>query len=163
MSRVEIVGAGAMGSSFAERLPACGHRVRAWNRSREALEPLVALGAAAAQSPAEVAADSGAVITIVTDAVALRAGSEGALGLAAGPHPELVALKMPTVGPDAIRELRDTLPASSALLDAPVHGPPDSAQTGSFAIFVGGSSFSAGAGRASRRSLAGLALSLGSR
>ena len=45
---------------------------------------------------------------------------------------------MSTVGPDAIRVLRETLPADSALLDAPVHGPPDSARAGSLAIFVGG-------------------------
>ena len=138
MSRVGIVGAGAMGSGIAERLLACGHRVRVWNRTREALEPLVARGAAAAQSPAEVAADSDFVITSVTDAVALRAVSEGASGIAAGAHPGLIALEMSTVGPDGICALRETLPASTALLDAPVHGPPDAARTGSLAIFVGG-------------------------
>ena len=138
MSRVGIVGVGAMGSGFAERLLARGHRVLVWNRTRVALEPLVALGATAAPSPAAVAADSDFVITIVSDPVALRAVSEGAQGIAAGAHPELIALEMSTVGPDAIRALRETLPASSALLDAPVHGPPDAARAGSLAIFVGG-------------------------
>jgi 3-hydroxyisobutyrate dehydrogenase/2-hydroxy-3-oxopropionate reductase len=138
MSCVGILGTGAMGSGFAERLLACGHRVRVWNRTRAAVDPLVALGAAAAQSPAEVAAESDFVITSVSDAVALRAVSEGAQGIAAGAHPGLIALEMSTVGPDAIRVLRETLPASSALLDAPVHGPPDSARAGSLAIFVGG-------------------------
>lgn len=138
MSRVGIVGVGAMGSSFAERLLARGHRVLVWNRTRTALDPLVALGALAAQSPAEVSADSDFVITSVGDPVALRAVSEGAEGIAAGAHPGLIALEMSTVGPDAIRALRDTLPASSALLDAPVHGPPNAARAGSLAIFVGG-------------------------
>ncbi len=138
MSRVGIVGVGAMGSGFAERLLAHNHRVLVWNRTRAALDPLVALGAAAAQSPAEVSASSDFVITIVSDPVALRAVSEGADGIAAGAHPELIALEMSTVGPDAIRALRETLPASSALLDAPVHGPPDAARAGSLAIFVGG-------------------------
>ena len=138
MSCVGILGTGAMGSGFAERLLACGHRVRVWNRTRAAVDPLVALGAAAAQSPAEVAAESDFVITSVSDAVALRAVSEGAQGFAAGAHPGLIALEMSTVGPDAIRALRETLPASNALLDAPVHGPPDSARAGSLAIFVGG-------------------------
>jgi 3-hydroxyisobutyrate dehydrogenase/2-hydroxy-3-oxopropionate reductase len=127
-----------MGSGFAERLLACGHQVRVWNRTRPALDPLLALGAIAAQTPAEVAARSGFVITIVSDPVALRAVSEGADGIAAGAHPELVALEMSTVGPDAVRTLRTVLPASSALLDAPVHGPPDSARAGTLAIFVGG-------------------------
>jgi 3-hydroxyisobutyrate dehydrogenase-like beta-hydroxyacid dehydrogenase len=127
-----------MGSGFAERLLACGHRVRVWNRTRAALDPLVALGAIAAQTPAEVAACSDFVITIVSDPVALRAVSEGAEGIAAGAHPELIALEMSTVGPGAIRTLRTILPVSSALLDAPVHGPPDSARAGSLAIFVGG-------------------------
>jgi len=138
MSCVGILGTGAMGSGFAERLLACGHRVRVWNRTRAAVDPLVALGAAAAQSPAEVAAESDFVITSVSDAVALRAVSEGAQGFAAGAHPGLIALEMSTVGPDAIRALRETLPASNALLDAPVHGPPDSARAGSLSIFVGG-------------------------
>ena len=138
MSRVGIVGVGAMGSGFAERLLAHGHRLLVWNRTRAALDPLVALGAAAAQSPAEVSADSDFVISIVSDSVALRAVSEGAEGIAAGAHPGLIALEMSTVGPEAIRALRETLPASSALLDAPVHGPPDAARAGSLAIFVGG-------------------------
>jgi 3-hydroxyisobutyrate dehydrogenase/2-hydroxy-3-oxopropionate reductase len=89
-------------------------------------------------TPAEVAACSEFVITIVSDPVALRAVSEGAEGIAAGAQPDLIALEMSTVGPDAIRTLRTILPASSALLDAPVHGPPDSARAGSLAIFVGG-------------------------
>jgi 3-hydroxyisobutyrate dehydrogenase-like beta-hydroxyacid dehydrogenase len=114
--------------------------VRVWNRTRAALEPLVALGAAAAQSPAEVAADSDFVITIVRDAVALAAITGGAQGIAAGAHPGLIALEMSTVGPEAIRALRETLPASTALLDAPVHGPPAAARAGSLAIFVGGDS-----------------------
>lgn len=138
MSNVGIVGAGAMGSGFAERLLACGHQVRVWNRSQSALEALVALGASAAQTPAEIASCSDFVITIVSDPVALRAVSEGAEGIAAGAHAELIALEMSTVGPEAIRTLRTILPASSALLDAPVHGPPDSARAGSLAIFVGG-------------------------
>jgi 3-hydroxyisobutyrate dehydrogenase len=138
MSGVGIVGAGAMGSGFVERLLGCGQRVCVWNRTRAALEPLVSLGAAPAQSPAEVAADSDFVITVVSDAVALRAVSEGAQGVAAGAHRELIALEMSTVGPDAIRALRERLPASCALLDAPVHGPPASARAGSLAIFVGG-------------------------
>ena len=127
-----------MGSGFAERLLGCGHQVRVWNRTRAALDPLVALGAEAAPSPAEVAAASDFVITSVSDAVALRAVSEGAGGIAAGAHPELIALEMSTVGPDAIRALRETLPASTALLDAPVHGPPDSARAGTLAVFAGG-------------------------
>ncbi len=133
-----MVGAGAMGSGFAERLLACGHRLCVWNRTRAALDPLVALGAIAAQTPAEVAACSDFVITIVSDPVALRAVSEGTEGIAAAAHPQLIALEMSTVGPDAIDALRTILPASSALLDAPVHGPPDSARAGSLAIFVGG-------------------------
>ena len=109
-----------------------------WNRTRAAVDPLVALGAAAAGSPAEVSADSDFVITSVSDPVALRAVSEGAGGDRRGAHPGLIALEMSTVGPDAIRALRKTLPASTALLDAPVHGPPDAARAGSLAIFVGG-------------------------
>ena len=138
MSGVGIVGAGAMGSGFAERLLACGHRVRVWNRTRAALEPLVALGAAAAPSPADVAAHSDFVITIVRDAAALAAVSEGAQGIAAGAHRGLIVMEMSTVGPEAIHRLRETLPASTELLDAPVHGPPASARAGSLAIFVGG-------------------------
>jgi 3-hydroxyisobutyrate dehydrogenase/2-hydroxy-3-oxopropionate reductase len=127
-----------MGSGFAERLLACGHRVRVWNRTRGALDPLLALGAIAAQTPAEVSACSDFVITIVSDPVALRAVSEGTAGIAAGAHPALIALEMSTVGPNTIRALRSILPASSALLDAPVHGAPDAARAGSLAIFVGG-------------------------
>lgn len=138
MSSVGIVGAGAMGSGFAERLLASGHQVRVWNRTRAALDPLVALGAIAARTPAELTAGSEFVITIVSDPGALQAVSEGAEGIVAGAHPGLIALEMSTVGPDAVHTLRTVLPASTELLDAPVHGPPDAARAGSLAIFVGG-------------------------
>ncbi len=138
MSDVGIIGAGAMGSGCAERLLACGHRVSVWNRTRAALDPLLALGAVAASTPAEVAAASEFVITIVSDPVALRAVSEGPDGTAAGAHAQQVALEMSTVGPEAVHTLRALLPASTALLDAPVHGPPDAARAGKLAIFAGG-------------------------
>jgi 3-hydroxyisobutyrate dehydrogenase/2-hydroxy-3-oxopropionate reductase len=138
MSSVGIVGAGAMGSGFAERLLGTGHDVRVWNRTRSALDPLCALGATPAGSPAELAAASEFVITIVSDPAALRAVTEGPDGIAAGVRAGSVALEMSTVGPDAVRDLRALLPEGCALLDAPVHGPPDSARAGSLAIFVGG-------------------------
>ena len=138
MSNVAIIGAGAMGSGCAERLLAGGHRVHVWNRTRAALEPLLALGAVAAPTPAEAAAAAEFVITIVSDPSALAAVSEGPDGTAAGAHPGLVALEMSTVGPDAVRSLRALLPESTALLDAPVHGPPDAARAGKLAIFAGG-------------------------
>ena len=73
-----------MGGAAARRLLATGHDVVVWNRSPERTEPLVAAGAAAAESPADAVRRADALLTFLAHPDALRAVTDGPDGLAAG-------------------------------------------------------------------------------
>ena len=82
MSKVGVIGLGAMGAPMARNLLKGGHTVTVFARRREAMAPLVDAGADAAASPAEVASKCDVTITMVIDTqaveeIASRAGSIG--------------------------------------------------------------------------------------
>src|SRR5262249_17225987 len=66
--QIGVAGIGKRGAAIAHRLIEVGHKVTAWNRSADKLQPVIAAGAAAAATPAELARNAEAVITILTDA-----------------------------------------------------------------------------------------------
>ncbi len=135
---VAVVGLGAMGSRVARRLLGAGHDVVVWNRTRERMLRLVELGAAPAATPAEAARRANVVVTIVSDAAALRAVTEGPSGVAAGVGEMATVCEMSTVEPDAVLRLGSILPAGAGVLDAPVLGSIAEADSGSLTILVGG-------------------------
>lgn len=68
MARVAILGTGLLGSGFAEGLlQRGGTAVVVWNRTPSRVEPLVALGATAASSPAEAVAGAERVHLVLLD------------------------------------------------------------------------------------------------
>src|SRR6516165_2976358 len=81
--QIGIAGIGKMGAAIAHRLIEVGHKVTVWNRSAGKLQPVIAAGAAAAATPAELARDAEAVITILTAAAAIDAVYTGASALLA--------------------------------------------------------------------------------
>ena len=132
---VAVVGLGAMGSRVAGRLLESGYEVVVWNRTSEKAEPLVEHGASLAASPAEAAAHAEALITMLTGPAAL----ESVAGeIAAGASEALTVIEMSTVGPAAVARLREVLPETTGLLDAPVLGSLGEAESGALKIFVGG-------------------------
>src|SRR6266498_3354112 len=81
--QIGIAGIGKMGAAIAQRLIEVGHKVAVWNRSADKLKPVIAAGATAAATPAELARNAEAVITILTDAAAIDAVYAGESGLLA--------------------------------------------------------------------------------
>ena len=138
MSRIAVVGLGAMGGRIAQRLLGAGHELVVWNRTAEKMRRLLELGAAPAASPADAAGRAEAVLTMVSDPTALRAVTEGPEGVATAASPALTVIEMSTVGPGAVSRLASALPAGTGLLDAPVLGSLAEAESGSLTIFVGG-------------------------
>jgi 3-hydroxyisobutyrate dehydrogenase-like beta-hydroxyacid dehydrogenase len=138
VSLVAVLGLGAMGSRVAHRLVETGHDVVVWNRSAEKAHELVAAGATGAETPAKAARQAETVITLVADAPALAAVTEGQDGLAAGSDESTTVVNMSTVGPAAVERLAAVLPSGTALLDAPVLGSLPEAESGTLTIFVGG-------------------------
>ena len=74
MSKIAFLGLGMMGSRMAARLLEAGHELAVWNRTPARAAPLVELGATAASSPAQAAADAEFVITMLAAPDALEAG-----------------------------------------------------------------------------------------
>lgn len=133
MTRVAVIGLGAMGSRIARRLRDAGHELTVWNRTRARAE---ALGAPVAETPADAAGGADVVITMVADPEALRDVTEGPDGVAARARGGTTVIEMSTVGPDAVARLRSLL--RTDLLDAPVLGSVSEAEAGTLSIFVGG-------------------------
>ena len=137
MTRVAVLGLGAMGRAIAARLLGAGHDLTVWNRTPGRDDELVASGARRASSPDEAVSDREAVITMVTDGPALEQvlfGDGGAVS--AIPH-DATLIEMSTIGPTALASVAQRL-APVAVLDAPVLGSVPSVETGRLVIFVGG-------------------------
>lgn len=131
MTRVAVIGLGAMGSRVARRLADAGNEVIVWNRTRAKAEEL---GLPVADTPAEAARGAEVVITMVANPEALRAVTEGDNGVAAGIG-DTALIEMSTVGPAAVGRLAQRVPT---MLDAPVLGSVSEAETGTLKIFAGG-------------------------
>jgi len=140
MTRVAVVGLGAMGGRIARRLLEASHEVIAWNRDSAKARLLTDFGAISARSPAEAARKAEVVVIMVSDPQALQEVTEGTLGVAAGATDFTTVIQMSTVGPDNISRLASVLPAGAGLLDAPVLGSLSQVETGTLTVFVGGSS-----------------------
>src|SRR5439155_8060441 len=115
-----------------------GHEVVVWNRDAAKAMPLLEAGAAAAESPADAARGTEAVITMVSDPGALKEVTEGPEGVAAGASPATTVIQMSTVGTQAIARLASAL-SDPELLDAPVLGSVSEAENGTLKIYAGGS------------------------
>jgi 3-hydroxyisobutyrate dehydrogenase/2-hydroxy-3-oxopropionate reductase len=138
MSRVAVIGLGAMGGRIGRRLLDAGHELVVWNRTATKAEPLTAAGASVAGSPAEAAEAAEAVLTMLADPDALRAVAESPHGVAAGAGEGTTVIEMSTVGPRTVGWLRSVLPQPVGLIDAPVQGSLGEAESGSLQLWVGG-------------------------
>jgi 3-hydroxyisobutyrate dehydrogenase-like beta-hydroxyacid dehydrogenase len=107
--KVGVVGLGTMGAPMARHLIEAGHDVTVWNRTQAKEEPLAALGAARASTPAEVAQGAHAVLTCVSDDPDIEAVVYGASGVASTLAPGSVLVDSSTVSPSIARSLASRL------------------------------------------------------
>lgn len=141
MTKVALIGTGAMGSRVAARIMNAGHQVIVYNRTRERLAKLVSEGAEYVDSPRAAAERAEIVISMVTDDVAARAvWLAEQTGAVHGMQSGSVAVESSTVTPGWISTLTQALsPRGVELLDAPVIGSTPQADAGALIYVVGGS------------------------
>jgi 3-hydroxyisobutyrate dehydrogenase-like beta-hydroxyacid dehydrogenase len=139
MTNVGVIGVGAMGEPMARALLRAGFPVAVCaHRRREAVERLVAGGAADAGDPAGVARRSEIVITMVPDAPQVEEALFAPAGAVAGAGPGTLFIDMSTISPVATRGFAERLAAAGhRFLDAPVSGGPSRAETGTLTLMVG--------------------------
>lgn len=138
--QVGFLGLGTMGAPMAANLVRAGHRVTVWNRSQEPVSRLVALGAAAAATPASAAtgvevlismlADDGASHDVLTGQGALDALAKGS-----------VHVNMATVSVAFARDIAaDHIARGIHYVAAPVLGRVTVAEAGQLNILAAGDS-----------------------
>jgi len=139
MDRVGFIGLGLMGKPMAKNLLKKGFSLTVSSRSRGPVDEVVAAGARAATTPAEVAKQSDVVITMVPDSPNVRAVVEGPQGIFEGIAPGSVIIDMSTITPTVARELASVAAGRGVqMLDAPVSGGEIGAVNASLSIMVGG-------------------------
>jgi len=139
MLKVGYIGLGLMGKSIAGNILKAGFPVLVHNRSRAAVDELVAEGAAAADSPQEVAAQVDVVFTNLPDSPDVEKVALGENGIIEGAHKGLVFVDNSTIKPALARRIAAKLKERDVFaLDAPVSGGDIGARNATLTIMVGG-------------------------
>ena len=139
MQKVGYIGLGLMGKSIARNILKAGFPVVVHNRSRAAVDELVAEGAVAASNPAEVAAQVDVIFTNLPDTPDVELVALGKAGIIEGAHEGLIFVDNSTIKPGAARAIAAKLAEKGVLsLDAPVSGGDIGARNGTLTIMVGG-------------------------
>jgi 2-hydroxy-3-oxopropionate reductase len=139
MLKVGYIGLGLMGKSIARNILKAGFPVVVHNRSRTAVAELVAEGAAAANSPREVAAQVDIVFTNLPDSPDVEKVVLGENGIIHGAHEGLVFVDNSSIKPASARTIAQKLAEKEVFaLDAPVSGGDIGARNATLTIMVGG-------------------------
>jgi len=137
--RIAFIGTGVMGASIIKHLLKNGHEVSVYTRTKEKAEPLVALGASWASSPAEAFKDKDIALTMVGYPADVEEVYFGDNGLFQTAKKGDIVIDMTTSEPTLAKKIY--LHAQSVgveALDAPVSGGDVGAQNGTLSIMVGG-------------------------
>jgi 3-hydroxyisobutyrate dehydrogenase-like beta-hydroxyacid dehydrogenase len=138
--RVAFVGLGNMGAPMAARCAQAGFALAVWNRTGDRAKAVARLGARVAESPADAARGADVVVTMVSDARALKAVLGGAHGVVAGLKRGALVIDMSTAGRAAARGAAKVVTrAKGRFVDAPVSGTVAPAERGELVAMVGGS------------------------
>ena len=137
--RLGWIGVGRMGSVLAKRLLEAGQDLAVYNRTRAKAEPLAALGATIADSPADLAGRD-IVFTMVAGSADVEQVVNGPQGLLSredrGPS---VIVDSTTISPAVAEQIRAAAAErGTAMLAAPVSGNPKVAASGRLTIVASG-------------------------
>jgi len=136
---IAFLGLGKMGLAMAANLQRAGYPLVVWNRSAAKAEPLLAAGAATAQSPAAAARAADIVISSLADDASLRVVVSGPDGVLGGLRRGAIHIGTSTVSPGLSDELASLHAAAGGhYLAGPVVGRVPAAQAAQLVTFVAG-------------------------
>jgi 2-hydroxy-3-oxopropionate reductase len=137
--RVGYVGLGLMGKPIARNLLKAGYALTVHNRSRQAVDELVAEGAQGVDTPRAVAEGCEVVFTNLPDSPDVEHVVLGPDGIIEGAKAGMIVVDNSTIKPETARKISEKLSqVGVASLDAPVSGGDVGAQAGTLAVMVGG-------------------------
>lgn len=138
MKKIGFIGTGVMGSSMAKHLQEAGYELGIYTRTKAKAQELLDRGMTWYVNPAEVAAASDVVITMVGyphDVESVYLGENGILSAKKGGY----VVDMTTSSPKLAQKLYEAAKAKGiASVDAPVSGGDLGARNATLAIMVGG-------------------------
>jgi 2-hydroxy-3-oxopropionate reductase len=138
--RIGFIGLGVMGRPMAENLIRSGFPLIVYNRSPGPAGELADIGAKAAASAAQVAAESDVIITMLPDTPDVEHVYFGPEGLIHHLRPGMLLVDMTTASPEIARKIHQAVLQKGAdSLDAPVSGGDIGARAGTLSIMTGGS------------------------
>ena len=139
MKKIGFIGLGIMGKPMCRNLLRAGYALTVFSRTKANVDAVTAHGAVYAPSPAEVAAASELVVTMVPDSPQVREVVLGEGGVIHGAKPGLYVVDMSSIAPLASREIGAALAAVGVrFLDAPVSGGEPKAVDGTLSVMAGG-------------------------
>jgi len=136
---IGFIGLGAMGVGMARNLLKAGYALVVNDIDSARVAPLVAAGARAAPSAADVARQSVRIVTMVETTAQTEDVILGTNGIIAGAANGHIVAMMSTIDPHVARRICERLQeAGIAMLDAPVSGGSARAETGELSVIAGG-------------------------
>jgi len=137
--KVGFIGTGMMGNPMAMRLLDAGFHLYVFNRSVEKTDSLVKKGAIACDSPAEVAAKSDVVFTMLTGSEVVEAVALGSKGILEGLHEDAIHIDCSTILASTSNKLYDEYKSQKKhFIHSPVLGSVTQATDGVLLMFPGG-------------------------
>src|SRR2546426_2908527 len=134
--KIGIAGIGKMGAGIASRLAGLGHETMVWNRTPDKARELAkSAGLKVAPTPADLAAGSEIVISILADTAAVNSVYAQMLPAMNG----RLFIEMSTVRPEVSKNISSMVKgAGAAFVECPVGGTVGPAKEGKLFGFVGG-------------------------
>ena len=137
--KIGFIGLGIMGKPMAKNLLKAGHEVVCFDVNKDNVENVVAAGASAAASSADVASRVPLVITMLPNSPHVKSVVMGEGGVLEGAAEGLILIDMSSIAPLASQEVEKACAQKKVrMLDAPVSGGEPKAGDGTLAIMVGG-------------------------
>ena len=136
---IGFIGLGIMGAPMARNLMAAGYELIVLDVVQAPMGALVAEGATAGRTPAQVAADTDVLVTMLPDSPQVEEVYLGPNGAYEALRKGWLTIDMSSIAPGTARTLAERASAAGAdALDAPVSGGDKGAIAGTLSVMVGG-------------------------
>ena len=137
--KIGFIGLGVMGKPMAKNLVKAGYKLVVYDVKQEPVEELVALGAEKGANPADVAAKSDVIITMLPNSPHVVSVISGPEGILETPGEGRIIVDMSSISPVVSKKMYDLAVAKGYdMLDAPVSGGEPKAIDCTMSIMVGG-------------------------
>jgi len=139
MKKVGFIGVGIMGKPMAKNLIDAGYDIIAYDIVEEALNEIVEYGAARGTSPKNIAENSDVILTMLPNSPQVEEVVLGENGVIKGVKKSQILIDMSSIDPLVSQEVAKELEKKGVkMLDAPVSGGQEKAESGTLAFMVGG-------------------------